>query len=60
MAARLVETHGKGMETLVRARTAGKQTITIKQAPVNAAQVVIADTVTTGGRGRVPGGGDEK
>lgn len=50
MAARLVDTYQKGMDTLTRIRTAGKQTIEVKQIHVNGGQNVIADTVTTGGR----------
>lgn len=52
MAARLVETYQKGMDTLTRTRTAGKQTIEVKQIHVNGGQNVITDTVTTGGRKR--------
>ena len=55
MAARLVDTYQKGMETLTRTRTAGRQTITVKQVHVTGGQNVIADTVTTGGRERGDG-----
>lgn len=56
LAARLMEVYQKGMETLTKTRTAGKQTITVKQVHVTGGQNVIADKVTTGerkrGRGR--------
>ena len=55
LAARLMDVYQKGFDTLTRARTAGKQTITVKQVHVSGGQNVIADKVTTGGRNR--GGG---
>lgn len=49
VAARMMDTYQKGMETLTRTRNAGKQTITVKQVHVNGGQNVIADNVTTRG-----------
>jgi hypothetical protein len=55
LAARLMDVFQKGMDTLTRTRTAGKQTITVKQVHVTGGQNVIADNVTTGGRERGEG-----
>ena len=52
LAARLMDVYQKGFDTLTKARTAGKQTITVKQVHVTGGQNVIADKVTTGGRSR--------
>lgn len=52
LAARLMDVYQKGFDTLTRARTAGKQTITVKQVHVTSGQNVIADNVTTGGHKR--------
>jgi hypothetical protein len=49
LAARLMDVYQKGFDTLTKSRTAGKQTITVKQVHVNGGQNVIADKVTTGG-----------
>lgn len=51
LAARLMDTYQKGMDTLTRTRNAGKQTITVKQVHVTGGQNVIADNVTTKGGG---------
>jgi hypothetical protein len=58
MAGRLVDTFQKGLETLVRTRTAGKQVIEVKQIQVNGGQNVIADQVMTGSRNQ--GRGEKK
>jgi hypothetical protein len=57
LAARLMDVYQKGFDTLTRSRTAGKQTITVKQVHVSGGQNIIADKVTTRGR---KGGGDKK
>ena len=49
VAARMMDTYQKGMETLTKTRNAGKQTITVKQVHVTGGQNVIADNVTTRG-----------
>ena len=56
LAARLMDTYQRGMETLTKVRNAGRQTITVvnKQVHVSGGQAVIADNMTTGGTG---GGG---
>ena len=54
LAARLMDTYQKGMDTLTRTRAAGKQTIVVKHIQVNGGQNVITDNVTTGER--EPGG----
>jgi len=49
LAARLIDVYQKGFDTLTRTRTAGRQTIVVKQVHVTGGQNVIADQVTTGG-----------
>lgn len=49
LAARLIDVYQKGFDTLTRTRTAGKQTITVKQVHVTGDQNIISDQVTTGG-----------
>lgn len=55
LASRLMTVFQQGMETLTRARTAGRQTITVKQVHVSGGQAVIAETVRTTGGHRVAG-----
>lgn len=52
LAARLMDVYQKGFDTLTKSRTAGKQTIIVKQVQVNGGQNVIADKVTTRGLGK--------
>ena len=54
LAARLMDVYQKGFDTLTRSRTAGKQTITVKQVHVTGGQNIIADKLTT--RGHKGGG----
>jgi porphobilinogen deaminase len=49
LAARLMDSFQKGMDTLTRTRTAGRQTIVVKQVHVTGGQNIISDQVTTGG-----------
>ena len=49
LAARLIDVYQKGFDTLTKSRTAGKQTIVVKQVQVNGGQNVIADKVATRG-----------
>ena len=57
LAARLIDVYQKGFDTLTRTRTAGKQTITVKQVHVTGGQNIISDQVTTGG---LKGGGQSE
>ena len=57
LAARLIDVYQKGFDTLTRTRTAGKQTITVKQVHVTGDQNIISDQVTTGG---LKGGGQSE
>ena len=56
-ATRLLATAQNGMETLLRIRTAGQQTITVKQIHINGGQNMIASTLTPRGKGE---GGEER
>jgi hypothetical protein len=49
LAARLMDVYQKGMDSLTKAKAAGKQTIVVKQVHVTGGQNVIADKVTTRG-----------
>jgi hypothetical protein len=49
LAARLMDSYQKAFDTLTKARTAGRQTIVVKQVHVTGGQNVIAEQVTTGG-----------
>ena len=49
LAARLMDCYQKAFDTLTKARTAGRQTIVVKQVHVTGGQNVIADKVTTQG-----------
>lgn len=51
LATKLFDVYQKGLETLIRCRTAGKQTITVKQVHISGGQNVIADSVSTGNHG---------
>lgn len=55
LASKLMAVFQQGMETLTRARTAGRQTITVKQVHVSGGQAVIAETVRTTGGHRATG-----
>jgi hypothetical protein len=58
LAARLIDVYQKGFDTLTKSRTAGRQTIVVKQVHVTGGQNVIADNVTTRGAGE--GGGQSE
>ena len=49
LAARLMDCYQKAFDTLTKSRTAGRQTIVVKQVHVTGGQNVIADKVTTQG-----------
>lgn len=50
VAARLMTVYQQGMETIVKTRNSGKQTIVVKKINIAGGQNVITDTVTGGGR----------
>jgi len=59
VACRMMSVYQQGMETLAKTRNGGKQTIVVKQVQVNGGQNVIADNVTTRGKGGHHGGEPE-